>query len=146
MNADMRPRFHLAFPVHDLGAARRFYIDLLGCTEGRSSTDWVDFDFCGHQIVAHLDGSNRGFATTNVVDGEDVPIRHFGLILTVETWRTLVARLVEHDTTFIIEPQIRFEGQAGEQHTCFFLDPSGNAIELKAFANDEAVFARQELP
>ncbi|MCH7789903.1 MAG: VOC family protein [Acidobacteria bacterium] len=141
MSAEQRPRFHLAFPVDDLAAARRFYGDLLGCSEGRSTQEWVDFNFHGHQLVAHLDTSSGGSTATNSVDGEAVPVRHFGLILSVSAWLELVARLVEHDTEFLIEPQVRFEGQVGEQHTCFFLDPSGNAIELKAFANDEAIFA-----
>lgn len=134
------PRFHLAFPVRDLTEARRFYGDLLGCGEGRSSDHWVDFDFYGHQIVAHLCEGEAGEATSEV-DGHDVPLRHFGVILTIPDWTTLTNKLSAAGTSFVVEPQIRFKGQAGEQATCFFLDPSGNAIELKAFADDSMVFA-----
>ena len=137
-----RPRFHLAFPVHDLAAARRFYGEVLGCSEGRSSDEWVDFDFDGHQIVAHLVPDDPGTAVTNSVDGKDVPVRHFGLLLGVERWHELVARLRAAECEFIIEPGVRFEGLPGEQHTCFLLDPSGNAVEFKAFADDAQVFAR----
>jgi extradiol dioxygenase family protein len=135
------PRFHLAFPVRDLAEARRFYGELLGCAEGRSSDDWVDFDFYGHQIVAHLSAPDANTAT-NPVDGENVPVRHFGVILTLSEWEVLTAKLRAAQVSFIIEPQIRFKGQPGEQATCFFLDPSGNALELKAFAHDSSVFAR----
>jgi uncharacterized protein len=135
-----RPRFHLAFPVRDLSEARRFYGGLLGCPEGRSSPEWVDFDFYGHQIVAHLCEA-RSDGATNEVDGENVPVRHFGVILEMPQWHTLTGRLREAGVSFIIEPQIRFKGQPGEQATCFFLDPSGNALELKAFADDSMVFA-----
>lgn len=135
------PRFHLAFPVRDLAEARQFYGELLGCPEGRSSDEWVDFDFFGHQIVAHLSAPD-GNTATNPVDGENVPVRHFGVILTLGEWETLTAKLRAAQVSFIIEPQIRFKGQAGEQATCFFLDPSGNALELKAFANDASVFAK----
>jgi extradiol dioxygenase family protein len=135
------PRFHLAFPVRDLAEARRFYGELLGCAEGRSSEEWVDFDFYGHQIVAHLSAPESKNAT-NPVDGENVPVRHFGVILTLGEWETLTQKLRAARVSFIIEPQIRFKGQPGEQATCFFLDPSGNALELKAFADDASVFAR----
>lgn len=135
-----RPRFHLAFPVRDLAEARRFYGGLLGCPEGRSSPEWVDFDFYGHQIVAHLCQA-RPDRATNEVDGENVPVRHFGVILEMPQWHTLTGRLREAGVSFVIEPQIRFKGQPGEQATCFFLDPSGNALELKAFADDSMVFA-----
>lgn len=135
------PRFHLAFPVHDLDAARRFYGGLLGCPEGRSAQRWVDFDFHGHQIVAHL-CEREPSSAANEVDGERVPVRHFGVILSVAEWRAATDRLKAAGVRFLIEPQIRFEGQVGEQATCFFLDPSGNAIELKAFADDAMVFAR----
>ena len=135
-----RPRFHLAFPVRDLAEARRFYGSLLGCPEGRSSPEWVDFDFYGHQIVAHL-CEPRADTATNEVDGENVPVRHFGVILEMPQWHSLTAKLREAGVSFIIEPQIRFKGQPGEQATCFFLDPSGNALELKAFADDAMVFA-----
>ena len=137
-----RSRFHLAFPVHDLAAARAFYGGVLGCPEGRSSDEWVDFDLDGHQIVAHLAPADITPAPTNSVDGHDVPVRHFGLLLTVERWHEVVERLRRADCEFVIEPGIRFEGLAGEQHTCFLLDPSGNALEFKAFADDAQVFAR----
>ena len=135
------PRFHLAFPVRDLAEARAFYGGLLGCPEGRSSADWIDFDFHGHQIVAHLAPADEAQAT-NPVDGEDVPVRHFGVILPLAEWEALAERLKAAGTRFLIEPQVRFRGQPGEQATMFFLDPSGNALEFKAFARDEMVFAR----
>ncbi len=137
-----RPRFHLAFPVHDLIEARRFYGELLGCAEGRSSDEWVDFDFHGHQIVAHLAPEEAGHRQSNAVDGEQVPVRHFGVILDLDAWKALAERLKAAGTRFIIEPQIRFQGQPGEQATLFFLDPSGNALEFKAFADDAMVFAK----
>jgi hypothetical protein len=136
------PRFHLAFPVRDLGEARAFYGGLLGCPEGRSSPEWIDFDFYGHQIVAHLSPDEVGHRATNPVDGEDVPVRHFGAILTLPQWNALAKKLKAAGTTFVIEPQVRFEGQPGEQATMFFLDPSGNALEFKAFADDAMVFAK----
>jgi uncharacterized protein len=136
------PRFHLAFPVRDLAEARAFYGDLLGCPEGRSSAEWVDFDFHGHQIVAHLSPDEAGGGATNAVDGHQVPVRHFGLLLTLPTWEALAARLKAVGTDFIIEPHIRFPGEPGEQATMFFLDPSGNALEFKAFADDAQVFAK----
>ncbi|MCA3729533.1 MAG: VOC family protein [Phenylobacterium sp.] len=136
-----RPRFHLAFPVRDLAEARAFYGGLLGCAEGRSSPEWVDFDFHGHQIVAHLAPSPEDVAT-NPVDGEDVPVRHFGVILDLASWRALADRLEAAGVDFIIPPQVRFRGLPGEQATLFFLDPSGNALEFKAFADDARVFAR----
>jgi extradiol dioxygenase family protein len=136
------PRFHLAFPVRDLAEARAFYGGLLGCPEGRSSHDWVDFDFYGHQIVAHLSPDEVGHRTTNPVDGHDVPVRHFGAILGMAEWEALAARLRAAGIHFVIEPNIRFRGQPGEQATMFFLDPSGNALEFKAFARDEMVFAK----
>lgn len=137
-----RPRFHLAFPVHDLTEARRFYAELLGCAEGRSSDEWVDFDFHGHQIVAHLAPEEAGHRQSNAVDGEQVPVRHFGVILDLDAWKALAERLKAAGIRFIIEPQIRFQGQPGEQATLFFLDPSGNALEFKAFADDARVFAK----
>ncbi len=136
------PRFHLAFPVRDLAEARAFYGDLLGCPEGRSSADWVDFDFYGHQIVAHLAPDEVGHRHTSAVDGEQVPVRHFGAILTLPEWEALAQKLKAAGTKFIIEPQIRFKGQPGEQATLFFLDPCGNALEFKAFADDAMVFAK----
>ena len=137
-----RPRFHLAFPVRDLAEARAFYGALLGCPEGRSSDEWVDFDFFGHQIVAHLSPNEAGHKQHNQVDGKAVPVRHFGTILCMADWKQLADRLVEKKITFIIAPGIRFAGQPGEQATFFFRDPSGNALEFKAFANEEQIFAR----
>src|SRR5688572_14231834 len=136
------PRFHLAFPVRDLAEARAFYGGLLSCPEGRSSEAWVDFDFYGHQIVAHLAPEALGGGATNPVDGHDVPVRHFGAILTLPQWEALAETLKAAGTKFVIEPNIRFEGQPGEQATMFFLDPSGNALEFKAFADDAMVFAK----
>jgi uncharacterized protein len=136
------PRFHLAFPVHDLAKARAFYGELLGCPEGRSSSEWVDFDFFGHQIVAHLSTGDAAAPSTNEVDGEQVPVRHFGAILSVELWKKLAHRLRSESVSFVIEPGIRFEGEPGEQYTMFVKDPSGNALEFKAFEDDSRVFAR----
>jgi extradiol dioxygenase family protein len=137
-----RPRFHLAFPVHDLAEARAFYGTLLGCPEGRSADDWVDFDFFGHQIVSHLSPNESGHKAHNLVDGDAVPVRHFGVILEMSKWRALADKLKTHNVTFTIEPDIRFEGQPGEQATFFILDPSGNALEFKAFADETRIFAR----
>ena len=137
-----RPRFHLAFPVRDLAEARAFYGGLLGCPEGRSAEDWVDFDLMGHQIVAHHAPDEVGHRNTSQVDGEQVPVRHFGVILDMAGWEAMAERLKAAGTKFIIEPQIRFKGEPGEQATLFFLDPSGNALEFKAFASDDMVFAR----
>jgi hypothetical protein len=136
-----RPRFHLAFPVTDLAAARAFYGALLGCPEGRSAADWVDFDFHGHQIVAHLAPAEAA-AATNAVDGEAVPVRHFGLILPPDAWRALAERLAAAGADFLITPQTRFAGGPGEQSTLFIRDPSGNALEFKAFADEGMIFAR----
>ena len=136
----LRP-FHLAFPVHDLAAAREFYGHVLGCEEGRSSEYWIDFNFYGHQIVAHLDPSARSVAVHNPVDGHDVPVPHFGVVLTMVEWQELAARLQAAGTRFGIEPHIRFKGEVGEQATMFFQDPSGNALEFKAFADDAMLFA-----
>jgi extradiol dioxygenase family protein len=136
------PPFHLAFPVHSLAAARSFYGELLGCPEGRSSEDWVDFDFYGHQIVAHLAPDEAGHRMTSAVDGDAVPVRHFGVVLSVPQWQALADKLKAAGTAFIIEPHIRFKGEVGEQATMFFLDPSGNAVEIKAFANMASLFAK----
>jgi len=136
-----RPRFHLAFPVDDLDAARRFYGGLIGCAEGRSSDRWIDFDFYDHQIVAHLAPEECGQAVTGAVDGKQVPVRHFGLILDWVDWLALGERFRDAGTDFVIEPYIRFEGLAGEQGTFFVRDPAGNALEFKSFRNDEMVFA-----
>lgn len=135
------PPFHLAFPVHDLAAARRFYGELLECPEGRSSEDWVDFDFHGHQIVAHLAPDECHQTGTSGVDGKNVPVRHFGLVLDMPTWNALAKRL-DGNVDFIIEPYVRFKGEPGEQATMFFTDPSGNAIEIKAFANLQSLFEK----
>lgn len=136
------PPFHLAFPVHDLAAARRFYGELLGCPEGRSSAEWIDFNFYGHQIVAHLAPSECGSNATNAVDGHGVPVRHFGAVLSMAQWEALADKLRAAGTQFVIEPYIRFKGEVGEQATMFFHDPSGNAVEIKAFANMDSLFAK----
>jgi hypothetical protein len=133
------PPFHLAFPVHDLAAARAFYGGLLGCPEGRSAAEWIDFDFFGHQIVAHLDPAMRPRAHCNPVDGHDVPVPHFGAVLPMAEWEALAARL-RNSVQFVIEPTMRFRGQPGEQATMFFLDPSGNALEIKAMRDPAALF------
>ncbi|MAP95221.1 MAG: glyoxalase [Ponticaulis sp.] len=140
-SSSLRP-FHLAFPVHDLGAARAFYGDLMGCPEGRSSDEWVDFDFFGHQIVAHLAPEACGDGAANVVDGHGVPVPHFGLVLTMEDWQALADRLEAENTEFVIAPYVRFRGQPGEQATMFFRDPSGNALEIKAFSDLSRLFAK----
>ena len=135
----LRP-FHLAFPVRDLAEARAFYGGLMGCREGRSSDEWIDFDFYGHQIVAHT-GGESGDRASNPVDGHDVPVPHFGVVLTMDDWQALADRLTAAGVKFAIEPTIRFKGQPGEQATMFFRDPSGNALEMKAFASDDMIFA-----
>ncbi|MEQ8404921.1 MAG: VOC family protein [Oceanicaulis sp.] len=137
-----RPRFHLAFPVDDLKAARRFYGELLGCAEGRSSEHWIDFDFHGHQIVAHLSPDDCAAAKKNAVDGKQVPVRHFGLLLDYADFDRLAERFKRAGTEFLIDPYLRFEGQAGEQKTMFVRDPAGNALEFKAFKDDDQVFAK----
>jgi extradiol dioxygenase family protein len=134
--------FHLAFPVHDLASARAFYGGLLGCPEGRSSEHWVDFDFYGHQVVAHLSPEEAREARANQVDGKEVPVRHFGVILEWEAWHALAERLRQAGVRFIIEPGIRFADQLGEQATMFLLDPSGNALEFKTFRDMSRIFAR----
>lgn len=136
------PPFHLAIPVHDLAAARRFYGELFGCREGRSSPEWVDFDFFGHQLVAHHDPGRKPALHFNPVDGHDVPVPHFGVVLAWEDWQHLADRLRAARTTFAIEPGVRFAGEAGEQATMFFYDPSGNALEFKAFRDPARLFAR----
>ena len=137
-----QPRFHLAFPVRDLEEARRFYGGLLGCPEGRSTDEWVDFNLRGHQIVAHLAKDEVRLGPTNQVDDHAVPIRHFGLILDWEDWEDLAARLKAADVGFVIQPYVRFKGEAGEQATLFFLDPSGNALEFKAFRDERMIFSK----
>lgn len=135
------PPFHLAFPVADLGATEKFYAGLLGCPIGRRAEKWIDFDFFGHQISAHLRPEETGLAKRNEVDGDQVPVRHFGAILAWNDWQELAARLTKAGTDFIIEPHIRFQGQVGEQATMFFLDPAGNALEFKSFKDMSQVFA-----
>jgi extradiol dioxygenase family protein len=141
----LRP-FHIAFPVDDLEAARRFYGTILGCPEGRSAEHWIDFDLFGHQIVAHYKPAaaprNTSALDSNPVDGHEVPVPHFGVVLTQEQWKQLAERVRAAGVRFIIEPYTRFEGQVGEQSTMFFLDPAGNALEFKAFADLSQLFAR----
>ncbi|HEX7710473.1 MAG TPA: VOC family protein [Sphingomonadaceae bacterium] len=133
--------FHLAFPVRDIAEARAFWGGTMGCPEGRSADDWVDFDFYGHQIVAHL-APERASEASNPVDGHDVPVPHFGIVLGMAEWQALADRLTAAGVEFAIEPHVRFPGQAGEQATMFFRDPSGNAIEMKAFADRSRLFAK----
>ena len=135
------PRFHLAFPVTDLGQARAFYGAFLGCAEGRSSDDWVDFDFFGHQIVAHKVDAARMADATSLVDGHAVPVRHFGVVTDLPTWQQLADKLTAAQVKFIIEPYVRFRGLPGEQATMFLLDPFGNALEFKAFGDMNQLFA-----
>jgi extradiol dioxygenase family protein len=134
--------FHLAIPVHDLAAARAFYGGLFGCPEGRSSNEWVDFDLFGHQLVAHLDRTRGAHVqTTNAVDGQEVPVPHFGVVLPWQAWHELAERLRRARQRFVIEPGIRFQGQVGEQATFFLYDPFGNALEFKAFQDPNQLFA-----
>lgn len=139
--ADLAP-FHIAFPVDDLAAARHFYGTVIGCPEGRSAADWIDFNLYGHQIVAHRVERNAAVAGHNPVDGHDVPVPHFGVVLPPADWQALAERLTAHGVAFLIEPHTRFPGQPGEQSTMFFLDPAGNALEFKAFANLDQLFAK----
>lgn len=143
MNEPLTP-FHLAFPVYDLEAARAFYGDVLGLPEGRSSDIWIDFDLFGHQIVAHLQAgaAPREIAAGNVVDGHAVPVPHFGVVLEWSQWQAFAQRLRARGIRFVIEPYVRFKGQLGEQATMFFLDPSGNALEFKAFKDRRQLFAK----
>lgn len=136
------PPFHLAFPVRDIAEARAFYGELLGCPEGRSSDEWVDFNFYGHQIVAHLSPDECGHKSTSSVDSHDVPVRHYGAVLPMQDWETLSKKLIAAGTQFVIEPYVRFKGEVGEQATMFFLDPSGNALEFKSFKNLDSLFAK----
>lgn len=140
MDATSRPRFHLAMPVDDLDAARQFYGRTLGCAQGRSAETWIDWDFRGHQIVTHL-APSQPTETHNPVDGHDVPVPHFGLILSIDEFHELAARLRGAGTAFVIEPYVRFAGEVGEQWTMFFHDPAGNALEFKAFADEAQIFA-----
>ncbi|KEO88579.1 glyoxalase [Erythrobacter longus] len=134
--------FHLAFPVDNLEEARRFYGQLMGCEEGRSSDEWIDFNFYGHQIVAHLAPANSRDAATNHVDGHGVPVPHFGLVLEMDAWEALAQKLRDAGTQFVMEPTVRFKGKPGEQATMFLRDPAGNALEFKAFADRGQLFAR----
>jgi extradiol dioxygenase family protein len=134
--------FHIAFPVNDLSAARAFYGNVLGCEEGRSSAEWIDFNLFGHQIVAHLKPGSAEAPRHTPVDGHAVPIPHFGVVLPMNDWETLAARLNAANTSFLIEPYIRFKGEVGEQATMFFLDPAGNALEFKAFGDLSQLFAK----
>lgn len=143
MVSPLSARFHLAFPVFDLEKTRTFYRDLLGCTEGRTSARWIDFNFFGHQITAHLQAQDETGVSTNLVDGENVPVRHFGVILDWESWHRLAEKLKRAEVSFLIQPQIRFEGKVGEQATLFITDPSGNALEFKAFRDDRMIFATE---
>lgn len=138
----MKNLFHLAFPVHDLDAAREFYGGVLECEEGRSSEHWIDYNLFGHQIVAHLAPESAGIRAENEVDADHVPVPHFGIVLPMNEWRTFAEKLKSKGVKFVIEPKIRFEGQVGEQATMFFLDPSGNALEFKAFNDFSQVFAK----
>lgn len=141
MKNNIRP-FHLAIPVNEIHKNRAFYRDVLGCSEGRSSDHWVDFDFFGHQLVIHLKEEDKEDVHTNPVDGKDVPVPHFGVVLTMEDFQQLSESLRKQNIKFIIEPYVRFEGEVGEQATMFFKDPSGNALEFKAFKNLDQLFAK----
>ena len=141
MTAGLQP-FHLAIPVDDLAAAEAFYCGLLGCGTGRTAPRWIDLDFFGHQVTLHLVEGGNATQSTNPVDGDSVPARHFGVILGMDAWRTLADRLKSAGTTFLIEPRIRFQGEIGEQATMFLEDPSGNALEFKSFADPSRIFAK----
>ena len=138
----MNNLFHLAFPVHDLAAARAFYGGVLECNEGRTAPEWIDFDLFGHQIVAHLTPELAGVKTSNSVDSDDVPVPHFGVSLPMDEWKSLAEKLKSKGVKFVIEPKIRFAGEVGEQATMFLLDPSGNAIEFKGFSDFSLIFAK----
>jgi extradiol dioxygenase family protein len=136
------PPFHLAFPVKSLADARAFYGGLLGCAEGRSCDEWVDFDFFGHQIVAHLAPEEARPSATHGVDGDAVPVRHFGVVLSMDAWNAMAEKLTAAGVRFLVEPHVRFKGEVGEQATMFFADSCGNAIELKAFRDMSRLFAK----
>lgn len=142
MSSNQVMPFHLAIPVDDLAAARRFYGDLMGCAEGRSSEQWVDWDFYGHQLVTHVAPDSIPKSASNPVDGHAVPVPHFGVVLKMDDWKRLAERLEKADIDFVIKPYIRFQGQPGEQATMFFNDPAGNALEFKGFANMDNLFAK----
>ena len=138
---DIQPLFHLAFPVNDISETEIFFIKVIGCSVGRRSDKWIDFNFFGHQISAHLKPEEAGKALTNKVDGDSVPVRHFGLVLPWDEWYSFSKKLKKNGIQFLIEPHIRFKGKMGEQATLFILDPSGNALEFKSFKNDNMLFA-----
>lgn len=138
----MTTPFHLAFPVKDIASTRTFFGDLLGCDIGRSTDKWIDFNFFGHQLSAHVKPDELAQAKVNDVDGKNVPVRHFGAVLEWQQWHNLADKLKEHGTDFVIEPYVRFEGEVGEQATMFFLDPSGNALEFKSFKDPSQIFAK----
>lgn len=140
MSSEIRP-FHLAFPVNDIEETKKFYTGILGCEIGRYTSEWVDFNFFGHQLSAHLRPDELKRTLANHVDGKNVPVRHWGVILKMEDWKSLAKKLESLNIEFVIEPYTRFKGQVGEQSTMFFLDPSGNALEFKAFADDSSIFA-----
>jgi extradiol dioxygenase family protein len=140
VTSELRP-FHLALPVTDLGAADDFYCGVLGCNKGRSASRWIDLNFFGHQVTLHLVDAEDTDAASNSVDGESVPARHFGMVLEMDDWRSLAARLEQDNSEFLISPQIRFAGEIGEQATLFIRDPSGNALEFKSFADSTQLFA-----
>ena len=136
------PRFHIAFPVHNLESAREFYVNILGCESGRESDSWIDFNLYGHQIVAHLSPDDCSPVSTNPVDKDDIPCRHFGVILEWGQWEVLQNRIKKLEHRFLVEPKIRFKSKKGEQGTFFINDPSGNALEFKSFKNDSMVFEK----
>ena len=136
----MKAAFHLAFPVKSIGITKMFYHEVLGCPVGRSTEHWIDFDFFGHQISAHVSSEEALNGDMSEVDGKQVPLRHFGAILSMEDWQTLAQKLKVSGAEFILEPQIRYEGETGEQHVMFVSDPSGNALEFKAFKNHKEIF------
>ena len=140
MTNEIRP-FHLAFPVKDLKEAKKWYCNVLGCTVGRESINWIDFNLFGHQVVAHL-SSNKNNFESNEVDGDNVPVRHFGVILKPKDWEQLKISLEQKNIQFLIKPNTRFKGLKGEQRTLFILDPSGNALEFKSFKNDSLIFEK----
>ena len=136
------PRFHIAFPVHNLESAREFYVNILGCDTGRESNSWIDFNLYGHQIVAHLSPDDCNPVKSNLVDEDDIPCRHFGVILEWSKWEALQDRIKKYEYLFLVKPKIRFKSKSGEQGTFFINDPSGNALEFKAFKNDSMVFKK----
>ena len=138
MSSALRP-FHLAFPIKDIPETKKWYTEILGCSIGRKSKDWIDFNLFGHQIVAHLSDENY-IKNTNLVDNQNIPVRHFGVILKINQWDKLVEKIKKNKIDFLIEPQIRFKNKKGEQRTFFIVDPDNNALEFKAFKNDESIF------